>query len=180
MRTVRLFLACVATLALPTELAGTVLAQDPSTAPSEAPTMSPESALVTGTERCTSGDLSTSDEDGVTRGHIPLFECTNEASDPRVSGPSQGEFFMACYPGTSCIYWGTYEIDGPDGTWVGPWSGTADLALGVASYLLLLEGTGAYEGWSFVANWKDSMAGTSQFSGLIYPGPVPPWEPPAE
>ena len=84
---------------------------------------------------------------------------------------------MACYPGTSCIYWGTYEIDGPDGTWVGPWSGTADLALGVASYLLLLEGTGAYEGWSFVANWKDSMAGTSQFSGLIYPGPVPPWEP---
>jgi hypothetical protein len=96
MRRLRVSLAGVVILSLLAGLGCAVLAQDPSTAPSEAATMSPEPALVTGTERCTSVDLSTSDEDGVTRGHIPLVECTNEASDPRVSGPSQGEFLMAC------------------------------------------------------------------------------------
>lgn len=149
-------------------------AQEASESPSESPAAPPEPALVTGTERCFSGSYSSRDEGGVVLGHIPTFKCTNEASDPRVSGPAQGEFWSACYATAGCVYWGTYEIAGPDGTWSGLWSGTDDAVLDLRSYLVTVEGSGAYEGWTFVAHWQDRF-GTSTFSGLIYPGPPPPW-----
>ena len=56
-----------------------------------------------------------------------------------------------------------------------------DEGLGRASILLLLEGSGAYEGWSFVAHWLDAFTGDPvPFSGLIYEGPPPPWGPPID
>ena len=150
-------------------------------------------ALVTGTEVCTGGEVETTQMEGYTLLHAtgPEGHCTIAASDPRVSGTStEGDMWDACflmgpndppfYP-SGCIYWGEYGIDGPDGRWVGTWTGVDDPALGKASYLILLEGTDAYEGWSFVAHWLDPFTGAPlTFSGLIYEGPLPPWEPPAE
>lgn len=94
-----------------------------------------------------------------------------------MSGPEHGEYWSACYQASGCIYWGTAEIDGPDGTWTGPWSGMDDAVLGLASFHVDFEGTGAYEGWSFLAHWQDSGSGEAEFSGLIYEGHRPPWEP---
>lgn len=151
------------------------------------------SALVTGTEVCTGGEIETTRMEGYNLLHAtgPEGHCTITASDPRVSGPSsEGDMWDACflmgpddppfYP-SGCIYWGDYGIEGPDGDWVGTWTGVDDVGLGQASYLILLEGTGAYEGWSFVGHWLDPFTGAPlTFSGLIYEGPLPPWEPPAE
>jgi hypothetical protein len=181
MRTLRLSLVGTVILVLLGGLAGVALAQDEPMEP----------ALVTGTEICTGGAIETTQMEDYTLLHAtgPEGHCTITASDPRVSGPStEGDMWDACflmgpddppfYP-SGCIYWGDYGIEGPDGSWVGTWTGVDDPALGKASYLILLEGTGAYEGWSFVVHWLDPFTGAPlTFSGLIYEGPLPPWEPP--
>ena len=108
--------------------------------------------------------------------HQP-FRCYNSASDPRVSGPVSGETRSACWSGNRCIHWGTTEVAGPDGTWIGPWTGT-DSKIVRRSSLFTLEGTGAYEGWSFIlhSGGRGEDPSTIEFSGLIYPGPLPPWD----
>jgi hypothetical protein len=77
-------------------------------------------ALTTGTLTCTGpGDTRTYGE-GWFRGDQTL-ECTSAMDDPRVTGPGTLGRNYACYPAANqgCIYWGTTEIVGPDGTWVG-------------------------------------------------------------
>jgi len=183
MRTLRMALTGTLTLALLGGLGGLAMAQDDPMAP----------AMVTGSEHCVGGDLETTPMDGYTLMHVsgPEVGCTVTASDPRVSGfATVGDFWDACYlmgpddppfyP-SGCIYWGRYRINGPEGSWEGTWSGVDDENLGQASMLLLLEGTDAYDGWSFVAHLLDPFTGEPPtFSGLIYEGPLPPWEPPAE
>lgn len=185
MRESRAALAGTVIVALLSGSAGVVMAQEGPMAP----------AMVTGTEACASGvefDIRPMEGYSLLHASAP-FEghCTVTASDPRVSGPATvGEFWDACYlmgpddppfyP-SGCIYWGTYRLDGPDGSWEGTWSGVDDEDLGMAIFQLLLEGTDAYEGWSFVANWHAGFTGEpAPWSGLIYEGPLPPWEPPVE
>ena len=184
MRTLRMSLVATVALALLGGLGGSAMAQDDPMAP----------AMVTGTETCVGGEVETTPMDGYTLLHASgPFEghCTFTASDPRVSGTATlDDFWDACYlmgpddppfyP-SGCIYWGTQRIDGPDGSWEGTWSGVDDEDLGLASLLLLMEGTDAYEGWSFVAHVLESGTGEPvTFSGLIYEGPLPPWELPTE
>jgi len=78
---------------------------------------------------------------------------------------------------TSTLRWGTWEIVGPDGSWVGPW-----VQLGGRPYVLVAEGTGAYTGLTFVASMpmtyassEDSKGHGGVFDALIYEGPPPPW-----
>ena len=173
MHTLRLSLVGTVILMLLGGLGGLAVAQtaedaDPDAADS---VMTPE--LVTGTERCVSSNYTWRREGDAEREYL-TFECTNEASDPRVSGPAHGDFNTACYqPG--CVFWGDYEIDGTDGTWSGTWRGTDDALLDLWSFMVALDGTGAYEGWSFLAHWQDGGTGMAEFSGMIYPGPLPPF-----
>ena len=181
MRVLRLTLVATVALVLLGGLGGSAVAQDDPMAP----------AMVTGTEACVGGEVETTPMDGYTilHGSGPEGGCTFTASDPRVSGTGTvTDFWDACYlmgpddppfyP-SGCIYWGTYRIDGPDGSWAGTWSGVDDADLGQASIQLLMEGTDAYDGWSFVAHMQDPFTGDPvTFSGLIYEGPLPPWEPP--
>ena len=158
-----------------------VLAQDEAMAP----------ALVTGTETCTGGEVETAQMEGY---HLlyavsPKGHCTVAASDPRISGPSTvSPMWDACflmgpddppvYP-SGCIYWGEYGIEGPDGDWVGTWTGVDNVELGGASLLIHAEGTDAYEGWSLVGHWLEPFTGEPlAFAGLIYEGRLPPWESP--
>jgi hypothetical protein len=64
------------------------------------------------------------------------------------------------------VRWGTLEIAGPDGTWVGPWVGR-----GNEGYVLVAAGTGAYAGWTLVANMPP--AGMGEFQGVLYQGSLP-------
>ena len=92
MHTLRLPLVGTVTLVLLVGTGVLVTAQDATDAPSEPPADAATPVLVTGTEFCTSGDLSSSLHGEVWLSHIPVFGCTTEASDPRVSGPAQGEY----------------------------------------------------------------------------------------
>lgn len=155
-----------------------VVAQEATGTPSASTTAASVPALVTGKEQCVSGGYSDTNVNGVTRGQIPEFTCTITMSDPRVTGSAKGSLFDACYPASGCIYWGTYEITGPQGTWAGPWSGVDDPNLGKASFQIILQGTGAYDGWTFLAHWLDPMdGGPATATGQIYQGPPPPLDP---
>ena len=175
MRTLRLSLTGTFILALLGGLSGAVVAEEP--------------AVVTGTFTDEVGEFWTTPMDGYSLGHAsaPEGSGTWTASDPRVSGTGtvvdswEACYLMGAFYPTGCIYWGTQRIDGPDGSWEGTWSGVDDEVLGRSTYLLLMEGTDAYAGWSFVAQVLGPGTGDpNTFSGLIYEGPLPPWEPPAE
>jgi hypothetical protein len=75
----------------------------------------------------------------------------------------------------STVRWGTWEIAGPDGSWVGPWVG-----LGGHPYTFVAEGTRAYAGLTLVASmpviWPEAEGHDGGvFEGLLYEGPPPPW-----
>lgn len=92
--------------------------------------------------------------------------------DARVSGTTIGTCNSDCRtmsqpPGeTGCVWWGTAELARPDGTWAGWWVGP----------LTVLQGTGAYEGWTYVVQSSDAAY---SLEGILYEGPPPPWGPPA-
>jgi hypothetical protein len=180
MRTLRLSLVGTVILMLLGGLGGVALAQDDPMAP----------AKVTGTWAGEGGEFEFTPMDGYSLGRAwaPEGSTTVSASDPRVSGTATTEWWNACYlvgpddppyyP-SGCIYWGTQRLDGPDGSWEGSYRGVDDESLGQAFHLLLMEGTGAYEGLSFVAHVQDPFTGEPvTMTGLIYEGPLPPWEPP--
>ena len=137
---------------------------EPSTSP--AVSLAPaamEAAVVTGTEIC-----------GVS-------ECQELLSDPRVNGRGYVRMQFDCHvepagsptrPG--CVLYGTFTIRGPDGAWQGPWSGLWDPSLEKVSLLVHLEGTGAYEGWAFVAHYLDTGYGSADVNGVIFEGSPPP------
>jgi hypothetical protein len=149
--------SCLAFSGLP------ALAQDetgPSAGPTNSETPAPMvPAVVTGEEYCY----------GPTR-------CDSRLSDPRVSGEAVATFHEACYVlGSGCVYWGTYTIQGPDGTWSGPWSGLWEPSVGKAAFLVTAKGTGAYEGWTYMAYYLDPFTGgPATVDGVIYRGDPPP------
>ena len=76
---------------------------------------------------------------------------------------------------SSTMRWGTWEIVGPDGSWVGPW-----VQLGGRPYTFVAEGTGMYAGLTLVASmpviWPEAEGNDGGvFEGLRYEGPPPPW-----
>jgi len=151
-----------------------VLAQEASENPS-APLA--EQAVVTGTQvDCNPVKMwTTGYENGVSQRRDGVVACEMAMDDPRVSGMATVDYNSDGY-GDDWVNWGTWELAGPDGTWVGSWTG-AEPGGGIyhggsALSLLVAAGTGAYEGWSYIASGRDSG-----IVGLIYEGPPPPWVP---
>jgi hypothetical protein len=97
-------------------------------------------------------------------------------ADPRFSGWSDIVHNADCY-GDRCVMWGTERIPGPDGDWVGTYQGGS---LGeVRGQMAVLQGTGAYEGWTFMRYMDMAALGGEEWviDGLIYHGPPPPVPP---
>ena len=107
-------------------------------------------------------------------------------SDPRVTGPcsiavkSWGSPDTVDIPGAV----GDYTVKGPEGDWTGTWMLIGICCDPPARNLMLLEGTGAYEGWSVVAwagtpdGWQDGDPFDLQ--GIIYEGSAPSLQWPEE
>ena len=130
---------------------------------------------------CVTGDQgATTYANGVKQLRGWTRHCRYDGADPRLSGWSDIVLNADCYAaGSDCVRWGTERIPGPDGDWVGSYLGvgfTGD-AGGARGNMVVLEGTGAYEGWTIV--WYVDMAGGEEWviDGLIYQGPPPPVPP---
>ena len=94
----------------------------------------------------------TSDANGVRQLRGFGRDCRYDDADPRFSSWSDIVHNADCYsPGedrSKCVVWGNERIPGPDGAWVGTYRGGS---IGpVRNSFEVLEGTGAYEGWTFV------------------------------
>jgi hypothetical protein len=120
-----------------------------------------------------SAEGGTSDsEGGVERHRDLLITCADTWSDPRVSGTKTVTYNDDCYGTAPCLYWGTQEIVGPDGTWTGWVNGTLDPERGATGYVVMT-GTGAYEGLTFVSHAMGPFGEPGTAYGLIYEGPPP-------
>ena len=125
--------------------------------------------VVTGTQACVDSP-----------GDEPVWTCTYTASDPRVAGTGSIRFAVGVSePGSDApvMWWIDTTLDGPDGTWSGHHYVFTDEA-GTAHALMMLTGTGAYEGWQYVASGTDPEAdGNHDLVGLLYEGGAPPFGP---
>ncbi len=150
MRTLRLSLAGTVSLVLLLGVGASGLAQD-----EEPPENSDwlKSTIFTGTETCKVVGFGERTEEDITRQRGFTSECLEEMSDLRVSGVNTVAWDSDCYPFIGCVSWGTFELAGPDGVWVGTFTGTSphgeqDSMMTTATG----SGTDAYEGWAYVSH----------------------------
>lgn len=172
--------------ALSLALGGALLVTQPFQAPSgpggqPMPAGPAAASLITGTLTCDGGDDRIYG-DGWYQGHGSLA-CTSEADDPRVTGPASLDWNFACYreADDSCVFWGVLDIEGLDGSWSGTYTGVDDAVLwkagtGGAEMVFALTGSGGYDGWSYVFHMSNRIVPTVPVNGLIYEGPLPPWQ----
>ena len=165
MQTRRLLLAGTVSLALLAIVAAPAIGQTES------------ATWVTGTMDCGLAGQGTSQEDDSVRLDQFPGQCSATMSDPRVGGTSESDIQEACFklPDEPCMMFGTTEIAGPDGTWVGGFGSVHDVTLSKLPAWGVLEGTGAYEGWTYVSFTPDQLDPNAVVTGILYEGPPPPW-----
>ena len=104
--------------------------------------------------------------------------CTYTASDSRLTG-TLTHVWMADISGPSSddvtVGWAPATLEGPEGSWTGHyyvvWGDTAQV-------FSVLSGTGAYEGWQYIASSIDPEAdGDADVVGVMYEGDPPPFGP---
>jgi hypothetical protein len=134
---------------------------------------------------CVTGEAGTTDYvNGVRQMRGWTRHCRYDAADPRFSGWSDIVVNSDCYMAdhSQCVRWGTERIPGPDGDWVGTYrgGGFGGEVGGARFNFAVLEGTGAYEGWTYVSYMNMAALGGEEWviDGLVYDGPPPPVPPP--
>lgn len=100
---------------------------------------------------------------------------TYTMSDDRVSGDLVAEYDYVCDSAVAnCSTWGQATITNDGGSWVGEFIGLirsrTEWENNVTAWL---DGTGDYEGWSYVVNYSGPMSASSA-EGVISRAPLPP------
>lgn len=106
--------------------------------------------------------------------------CTWTASDPRLTGSATGQFTGDVSderPGEGFrtgLSWLAYELVGPEGSWSGHeylmWTDPFQ-------HFIVLSGSGAYEGWHYVAAATTTAGPPIDWMGVLYEGEPPPFGP---
>jgi hypothetical protein len=105
--------------------------------------------------------------------------CTWTSSDPRLTGTMTMEMDGAIELPAGVVggdfFWVDATVEGPEGTWTGRLyiNGTDPSAS-----LAVLSGSGAYEGWQYVATDIGGNGYHFDWNGVIYEGELPPFGPP--
>lgn len=138
----------------------------------------PGSVHVTGTESVAAPNFDRLVDDGyrpsLQRGTVGVTSMTD---DPRASGTAT---FTFDFDGDTGAEWGSFSLQGVDGGWHGPCTGSVDLtpvgltsATGVAAIgTCWLTGSGAYAGLTYFRAYS-WVPGRAWLEGIIYPG-LPP------
>lgn len=109
--------------------------------------------------------------------------CTWTSSDPRLTGTLTWEGDGAIelpegdVSGAGDFVWLDATVEGPEGSWTGRlYINGSHIPL---VSLAVLSGSGAYEGWQYIANDVGGNGYHDDWSGVIYEGELPPFGPPA-
>lgn len=139
---------------------------------------------VTATEICTEIDWDTAADSRTTFGagtwsitDLPL-DCLFRASDDRLSGSLRKVWNCDCRFGIGSPTWATWQLSNDDGRWTGSYRGVSSPG-GNDRGLLMAEGSGAYEGLTFMAN-LDAATGVPTLEGVIFEGDLPVMPEPIE
>jgi len=98
----------------------------------------------------------------------------SEMSDPRVSGEVLAGYQWLCTPNEACTTWGDATLTNEGGTWEGDFVAINGPAPGHLQNLMIwMNGTGEYEGLSYVVNYVGPMH-ESIATGKIISAPLPP------
>jgi hypothetical protein len=106
--------------------------------------------------------------------------CTWTSSDPRLTGTLTWEGDGAIELPEDVdggFWWMDATVEGPEGSWTGRlYVNFSHIPL---VSLAVLSGSGAYEGWQYVASEVDGDNIHNDWNGVIYEGELPPFGPPA-
>lgn len=110
-------------------------------------------------------------------------ECSWTASDPRLTGTATARFtgdVSDDRPGEgprTGFSWLDVTLQGPEGSWSGHeylmWTDPFQ-------HVIVLSGSGAYEGWHYVAMATAEAPPRIDWTGVIYEGELPPFGPAAD
>jgi hypothetical protein len=106
--------------------------------------------------------------------------CTWTASDPRLTGTGTGQFTGDISDDRegeglrTGLSWLDHTLEGPEGGW----SGHEYLMwIDPFHHFLVLSGSGAYEGWHYVASAITEAGPPFDWTGILYEGELPPFGP---
>ena len=102
-----------------------------------------------------------------------VWKCQGQAGDERLSGDIDLVYNIAGWSGTGAVQWGYARISNDEGTWNGTWSSNVQEG-GEQVILGWYEGTGAYEGWTYVETQYGEYQQPRETFGIVYPGTPPP------
>jgi hypothetical protein len=119
-------------------------------------------------------------QDGIRREHwVEVDAASIEMSDSRLTGIITLDMFSDRFEDVGSldtdVGWGTVRIENAAGVWEGTTVDTGDLAAGgrgIAYYELV--GSGAYQGLSAIVFETETPEEESAWSGIIFPGDLPP------
>ena len=123
------------------------------------------------------GITATATMDCVDAGDAPDV-CTWTASDPRLTGTGSGEFTGDVGgdegSGLDGVNWLDHTLEGPEGIWSGHeylmWTDPFQ-------HFLVLSGSGAYDGWHYIATATSAAGPPCDWIGVLYEGELPPFGP---
>jgi len=101
------------------------------------------------------------------------WKCRGETDDERLNGDIDLIYNIAGWSGTGAVQWGYARISNDEGSWHGTWSSNVQEG-GEQVILGWYEGTGAYEGWSYVETQYGEYQQPRETFGIVYPGTPPP------
>ncbi len=124
-------------------------------------------------QECSVGAVAPVQDGAIQRTRDVVATCSVTMSDPRVSGTATVSSNFDCLAQAGCITWGTQDLVGPDGSWIGTYTGTIDTAFTERGFSAL-NGTAGYEGLTFVVHTTAPLDDTPRVVGIIYEGAIPP------
>jgi hypothetical protein len=93
--------------------------------------------------------------------------------DPRVSGFWDVHYEWLCKPDESCVSWGPYVVSSDGGTWEGQYMGFSGPGPEHDQNIIgWANGTGDYEGWSYVVSHTGPAFGGDS-TGILVHAPLP-------
>jgi len=104
----------------------------------------------------------------------PVIVCTEQTSDPRVSGTATRTIVLEPeIPDQGALMWNDITLTGPDGTWTGEGYGVMAQD-GTIRNVEIMAGSGAYEGLVYSTGGVVGANGDAIYAGLIQQGSLPP------